>query len=655
MLKRLLYLVLLALAATVPAFGQVQIPILSGVVTIDASQQVNSKVILTANVSSVVIQNPLPAKEVTILFQQDTTGGRTVTFGGNIASANLPTITSTASVSTLVTLQYDANSNTWVGISATGSGGSGGVSSFTGDGGLLTNSASTGAVTASLGTAGAYYVWGNMTGSTAAPAYAALLGAAMPSTVVQTNQGNTYSGLNLQDFTSATFILPKAASYAPTTVGLFGYDTTNNRAVLGNGTNTSFLTWITSAPTTGHCPQFSGTLGLLADSGAACGAALSGLTTGFLPKAASASTIANSACDDGITTANTFTCSDSAGANFKTVTVAGTGAGAVVMTAGTAQGHATASTVTLEAPASVTAYEMELPTTVPSGSSTFLSCTAANPTVCSFAAGGSGLTVNGSGSATNLSSSTPALPANNPGSQLVQFQGSGANASGYIAGFVPRPSLGGLRWHATRCGYDPGDSNFQCAPNTESIAQTVGSGGRNAPSSGLPETVTYTSSTTTNNDVGWIGGQSTRTGTNALLIDGSALSSTSSIRWYFGLTDSTTGTFTQTDALGATNTAFFRYSTSASDTNFQCITANGSTQTVTNSSVAADTANHWFAIIANDSVPNYVFYIDGTLVCTVTATLPAAGHNLGATNYVTTLTTAAKSFTDTGMYIESDH
>lgn len=96
---------------------------------------------------------------------------------------------------------------------------------------------------------------------------------------------------------------------------------------------------------------------------------ISGLTTGFLPKAASATTIANSLCDEGITTANMFTCSNTAGAAFKGVTVTGAAgvAGGDTYTAGTAIGHATASTVTVEAPATATAYELLLPTASATG------------------------------------------------------------------------------------------------------------------------------------------------------------------------------------------------------------------------------------------------------------------------------------------------
>lgn len=71
-----------------------------------------------------------------------------------------------------------AGSNSWA-CTTTGTPGTwtlqgsaaGAVSSFTGDGTLISNSASTGAVTATLATAAAHSYFGNNTGSTAAPGY----------------------------------------------------------------------------------------------------------------------------------------------------------------------------------------------------------------------------------------------------------------------------------------------------------------------------------------------------------------------------------------------------------------------------------------------------------------------------------------------------
>lgn len=70
---------------------------------------------------------------------------------------------------------------------------------------------------------------------------------------------------------------------------------------------------------------------------------ISGLTTGFLPKASSSTAIANSLCDEGITTANVLTCTDTGGAKLVSVATgtspptctAGTG-GATCYTEGTA-------------------------------------------------------------------------------------------------------------------------------------------------------------------------------------------------------------------------------------------------------------------------------------------------------------------------------
>jgi hypothetical protein len=71
--------------------------------------------------------------------------------------------------------------------------------------------------------------------------------------------------------------------------------------------------------------------------GNAPGGTISGLTTGFFPKAASATAIGNSLCDEGITTANTVTCTDTAGLNVVKFISAGTGgvAGAITPNAGT--------------------------------------------------------------------------------------------------------------------------------------------------------------------------------------------------------------------------------------------------------------------------------------------------------------------------------
>jgi len=69
-------------------------------------------------------------------------------------------------------LVYDGTN--WQMQGQTGNAAAGGVSSFSGDGALLTNSSSTGAVTATVGNAAAHKFWGNNTASTIAGAFDAL-------------------------------------------------------------------------------------------------------------------------------------------------------------------------------------------------------------------------------------------------------------------------------------------------------------------------------------------------------------------------------------------------------------------------------------------------------------------------------------------------
>jgi hypothetical protein len=86
---------------------------------------------------------------------------------------------------------------------------------------------------------------------------------------------------------------------------------------------------------------------------------ITGLTTGSLTKAGSATTVVNSLCDEGITTANTLTCNDTGGIATPGFIGTGTGAGfdALVQGADNCVAKQPAGSVCWEAPASgVTSY-----------------------------------------------------------------------------------------------------------------------------------------------------------------------------------------------------------------------------------------------------------------------------------------------------------
>jgi hypothetical protein len=108
------------------AHAQIQVPIVSGVATIDAALSTNAQtssflIILNANVTDLEIVHPKTGQQITIIFQQDSTGGRTVAYASYISSGIPPT--STASAVTAQAFIYNNNSNTWSGLSGSAGGG----------------------------------------------------------------------------------------------------------------------------------------------------------------------------------------------------------------------------------------------------------------------------------------------------------------------------------------------------------------------------------------------------------------------------------------------------------------------------------------------------------------------------------------------------
>lgn len=98
--------------------------------------------------------------------------------------------------------------------------------------------------------------------------------AATSANVVFNNQANTYSGGGLQDMSAMNLKIPAAAAFVATANNNLGYDTTNKNPHLWANAADSIALTIASAPTNGHCPQFSVVSGVVqvVDSGSTnCG------------------------------------------------------------------------------------------------------------------------------------------------------------------------------------------------------------------------------------------------------------------------------------------------------------------------------------------------------------------------------------------------
>lgn len=115
------------------------------------------------------------------------------------------------------------------------------------------------------------------------------------------------------------------------------------------------------------------------------------------------------------------------------------------------------------------------------------------------------------------------------------------------------------------------------------------------------------------------------------------------VRIWIGLS-TTTVLNTDTPGTSGLRGAAFRFSTVAGDTNYQCVTFNGSSQTVTDSGIAATaTGFHLFEMVFNNATPSVTFMIDGTVVATDTsANVPTAGVGASVC-FVITQTTASRN------------
>jgi len=147
------------------------------------------------------------------------------------------------------------------------------------------------------------------------------------------------------------------------------------------------------------------------------------------------------------------------------------------------------------------------------------------------------------------------------------------------------------------------------------------------------------------------------TGQNLLFVCKVAISRLTNVRMRHGLGDVGSGsTWIGSDTLPSNNYVAFRFSTNASDTTFHCEAGNGSAVTVVDSgiTVVANTL-YTLQVKINDSVPNAVFSINGSVVATITTDLPSASVPLRFWNGIDSLTTSSASFYLVWNYMEADN
>jgi hypothetical protein len=125
-----------------------------------------------------------------------------------------------------------------------------GVTSFSGDGSLLSNSGSTGSVTATLGSTSAHFIFGNHTGSSGVGTYAALTTSDLPAAMTQTIANGT-SAMGTSAISSGTCatVVTTSATGAGTTDIIIYTANADPTAVTGYGPSASGSLYIWAYPT----------------------------------------------------------------------------------------------------------------------------------------------------------------------------------------------------------------------------------------------------------------------------------------------------------------------------------------------------------------------------------------------------------------------
>lgn len=212
--------------------------------------------------------------------------------------------------------------------------------------------------------------------------------------------------------------------------------------------------------------------------------------------------------------------------------------------------------------------------------------------------------------------------------------------SGGASSNGPRPNT--RRWVYASSNGDSSYTNIGMAVNQSGSPSAV------APTASVSHMTKQTSAASSGSNAEiYTAGQIFRAGRTLYLETYASLDSTADQRTFLGFNS---GSVTTDDP--AVNIVSFRCSSTASDTNWTCVTNDGTGGgTINDSGIACNTTAHKFAITENPST-SFVFAIDGSTVCTNTTNLPT-GNMFG--NLLTRTTTATAKAINIGyLYVETN-